>query len=93
MRKSEGKRLKGCIRAAIAGVSVANRLFRGQNDLVLLEIDPARLACTVVDENLTGGTELFPHVYGAIPMSAVVGVHRFPCDPNGVFTSLPVAAG
>src|SRR5687768_4211270 len=26
MRKSEGKRLKGCIRAAIAGVSVANRL-------------------------------------------------------------------
>lgn len=74
-------------------VSVANRLFRGQNDLVLLEIDPARLACNVVDENLTGGTELFPHVYGAIPMSAVVGVHRFPCDPNGVFTSLPVAAG
>jgi uncharacterized protein (DUF952 family) len=70
-------------------LSVANRLFRGQADLVLLEIDPTRLACHVVDENLTGGAELFPHVYGAIPMSAVVRVHPFPCAPNGVFTSLP----
>lgn len=69
-------------------LSLANRLFRGQTDLVLLEIDPARLASTVVDENLTGGTELFPHIYGTIPMSAVVAVHPFPCSPDGVFTSL-----
>ncbi len=70
-------------------VSVANRLFRGKTDLVLLEIDPTRLACRVIDENLAGGSELFPHVYGAIPMSAVVGVHPFPCDRNGAFTSSP----
>jgi uncharacterized protein (DUF952 family) len=70
-------------------VSVANRLFRGKTDLVLLEIEPARLACKVVDENLTGGAELFPHVYSPIPMSAVVAIHPFPCDQNGAFTSLP----
>jgi len=28
----------------------------------------------VIAENLTGGQELFPHIYGAIPVSAVVDV-------------------
>jgi uncharacterized protein (DUF952 family) len=56
---------------------VANRLFRGRTGLVLFEIDPAKLACRVVDENLEGGTELYPHIYGRLPMSAVVAVHPF----------------
>ena len=56
---------------------VIERLFRGRTDLVLLEIDPARLECRVVDENLEGGTELYPHVYGRLPMTAVVAVHPF----------------
>jgi len=51
---------------------VLNRIFKGRTDLVIFEIDPARLPCKVVDENLEGGTELFPHVYGRLPMSAVV---------------------
>ena len=51
---------------------VLKRIFQGQTGLVLLEIDPSRLSCRVVDENLEGGTELFPHVYGRLPMSAVV---------------------
>jgi uncharacterized protein (DUF952 family) len=53
---------------------VLQRFFAGRTDLVLLEIDPARLNCPVVDENLQGGTELFPHIYGRLPMSAVVGI-------------------
>jgi uncharacterized protein (DUF952 family) len=56
----------------VAGV--IQRRFQGRSDLVLLEIDPGRLTCKVVDENLEGGTELFPHIYGRLPMSAVVGV-------------------
>jgi len=64
---------------------VANRLFGGRTDLVLLEIDPGRLTCRVIDENLEGGTELFPHVYGPIPASASVAVHRFACDRDGRF--------
>jgi uncharacterized protein (DUF952 family) len=64
---------------------VANRLFVGQAGLVILEIDPARLGSTVVDENLEGGVELFPHLYGRLPMNAVVAVHEFPCGSDGQF--------
>ena len=65
---------------------VANRIFRGRRDLVVLEIDPSGLACPVVDENLEGGTELFPHVYGRLKMTAVIRLHEFPCDSDGGFS-------
>ncbi len=64
---------------------VADARFRGRQDLVLLEIDRGRVGCAVVDENLEGGPELFPHVYGPLPMSAVTAVHAFPCGPDGTF--------
>jgi uncharacterized protein (DUF952 family) len=54
---------------------VMERIFKGREGLVLLEIDPSRLTCKVIDENLEGGQELFPHIYGPLPMSAVVRVH------------------
>jgi uncharacterized protein (DUF952 family) len=50
---------------------VIKRRFQGRSDLVLLEIDPSRLTSKIIDENLEGGTELFPHIYGHLPMSAV----------------------
>src|SRR5262249_34334099 len=56
---------------------VAKRLFSGRSDLVLLEISPDRLDCEVVDENLEGGSQLFPHIYGRLKMSAVVAIHDF----------------
>jgi uncharacterized protein (DUF952 family) len=59
-------------------VEVANRHFAGRTGLVLMEIDRGKLACKVVDENLEGGAELYPHVYGPLPMAAVVGIHEFP---------------
>lgn len=40
--------------------------------LVLLEIDPARLAVPVVDEEVPGTGQTFPHVYGPITPAAVV---------------------
>ena len=64
---------------------VANRLFKGRTDLVLFEIDRSKITCKVIDENLEGGTELFPHVYGRLPMSAVVRIHDFPPDEDGTF--------
>jgi phosphinothricin acetyltransferase len=70
--------------------AVANRRFAGQSDLVLFEIDRARVPHTIVDENLEGGQELFPHVYGRLPMDAVVRVHPFPCNADGQF-ELPAA--
>jgi uncharacterized protein (DUF952 family) len=65
--------------------AVANRLFAGRDDLVLLEIDPSVLTCRVVDENLEGGTELFPHIYGRLPMEAVVRIHKFLRGGDGRF--------
>ena len=53
---------------------VANQRFRGRTDLVLLHIDPARLRSEVRYENLEGRETLFPHVYGAIPIGAVLNV-------------------
>ena len=42
--------------------------------MCLLVIDPDKLGARVIAENLAGGDELFPHIYGAIPVSAVVEV-------------------
>jgi uncharacterized protein (DUF952 family) len=67
-------------------LAVANRRFRGRNDLLVLVIEPAKLNCQVIDENLEGGTEPFPHIYGALPIGAVVESRAFPCDPDGTFT-------
>ncbi|GAB3576000.1 DUF952 domain-containing protein [Amycolatopsis endophytica] len=66
----------------------ANALYRGRTDLVLLEIDPARLDVPLRWE--TGEPPhpegvVFPHVYGRIPVEAVVAVHPFPPGPDGTF--------
>jgi len=39
-----------------------------------LHIDEKRLRSEVRYENLEGGETLFPHVYGAIPIGAVLNV-------------------
>ncbi|HTM03757.1 MAG TPA: DUF952 domain-containing protein [Vicinamibacterales bacterium] len=50
------------------------RHFNGRSGLVLLEINRAVVQSPIVDENLSGGVELFPHIYGSLPVSAVVAV-------------------
>jgi uncharacterized protein (DUF952 family) len=42
--------------------------------LCLLVIDPDRLDVPVIAEDLVGAGENFPHVYGSIPVAAVVDV-------------------
>ena len=66
-------------------VRVANALFRGRQDLVLLVIDPERLRAEVRYENLEGGNRLFPHVYGSVSLDAIVDVLPFPAGPDGAF--------
>ena len=66
-------------------VSVANSMFHGQSGLVLLEIDRAAVGSEVVDENLSGGSELFPHIYGILPAAAVIRIHNFPSKEDGAF--------
>lgn len=66
-------------------VPTANYLFRGQTGLVLLLIDTAKVPAPLKYENLAGGAERFPHIYGPIPTAAVVAVLDFPPQADGTF--------
>lgn len=58
--------------------AVARDLFAGHNDLTLLEIDPSHLGTSrLVYEDLYELDELFPHVYGPLPLAAVVGAKPY----------------
>ncbi|MCX4408101.1 MULTISPECIES: DUF952 domain-containing protein [unclassified Streptomyces] len=48
--------------------------YDGPDELVLLVIDPERLDVPVRYEAVKPGGEEFPHVYGPIPVAAVVDV-------------------
>jgi uncharacterized protein (DUF952 family) len=65
-----------CTAEQIAGV--ADRYFRGQTDLVLLRIEPARLGADVRWEDLTGSGETYPHIYGPLELAAVDAVTPLP---------------
>jgi len=47
--------------------------FSGQSDLVVLSVDPRRLGRDLKWEPTRGG-DLFPHLYGPLPITAVVDV-------------------
>lgn len=68
-------------------VFVANDRFRGQQGLVLLQIDTARAAPEIKYEG--AGEELFPHIYGPLDVEAVSKVYDFVPDEHGLF-QLPV---
>jgi uncharacterized protein (DUF952 family) len=70
---------------------VANANFRGRRDLILLEIDPARVGHEIRHENTEGGSELFPHIYGPLNLDAVTRVLPFEPDADGSFTYPPHA--
>jgi uncharacterized protein (DUF952 family) len=60
---------------------VLQRFYADLTDpLCLLRIDPDLLGVPVVAENLMGGEELFPHIYGPVPVAAVVGVEELVRD-------------
>lgn len=56
--------------------TVANHLYGDwDEDLLLLQADPEDIASEIRVENLDGGTERFPHIYGQLPTTAVKAVH------------------
>ena len=67
-------------------LTVANRFYQGQNGLVILLIDSSKIKVGLIEENLEGGTELYPHLYGVLPVDAVIEAIAFPCNAAGSFT-------
>ncbi len=60
----------------------AARHFAGQDDLLLVAVDADRLGPSLRFEASRGG-DLFPHLYGDLPLSAVVSVEEMPLGPDG----------
>jgi uncharacterized protein (DUF952 family) len=72
-------------------IKVADARFRGQMGLRLLCIDTEKVKAEIRYENLEGGQELFPHIYGELNPEAVVKVSEFEPGVDGYFT-LPATA-
>lgn len=69
----------------------ANRLYAGRTDLVLLRIDAARLSSPVCWEpGLPTDPDgmVFPHLYGPLPVAAVISVTSYLPDGAGRFPAL-----
>jgi uncharacterized protein (DUF952 family) len=73
--------------------SVADLAYGGRRSVVLLTIDRARLLDEVRLENLDGGDELYPHLYGELPTEAVVRVDRVPVGDDGRLAVTPLLPG
>jgi uncharacterized protein (DUF952 family) len=73
---------------------VANAFYRGQNDLVLLNIDETKLKPELKWEAPAGPpapgiseSDSFPHIFGPINLDAVASVLDFAADPaTGTFS-------
>jgi glutathione S-transferase len=76
---------EGFIHCSFAGQvqGVADRFYGGRTDVVLLVVDPARLDGEVRVEDVVGAGEAFPHLYGPLPLGAVVRVVAVPVDADG----------
>ncbi len=68
-------------------VATANRYYPGDPDLLLLWIDPDRLEPELRWEAAHG--ELFPHIYGALNLEAILAATAYPPDPDGIFRQTP----
>ena len=55
----------------------------GQTGLLLLAVDPDVLGPALKWEASRGG-QLFPHLYGALAVSAVTSVHELPLGADGL---------
>ncbi len=71
-------------------VATANRFYRGQSGLVVLCIEEERLRVPLRYERAAeargdGAGEVFPHLYGALNVDAVVRVVELPCEVDGSF--------
>ncbi len=63
-------------------VETAARHFAGVDDLLLVAVEAETLGEALRFEPSRGG-DLFPHLYGELPLSAVHAVDELPLGPDG----------
>ena len=78
-------------------LAVADTFYRGEDGLVLVEVDTARVRADLRLELPAGlpppegapPGERFPHLYGPLNLDAVIAVHDFPPEEDGTFKLPP----
>jgi glutathione S-transferase len=63
--------------------ATADAFYQGQQGIMLLVIDAARVGAEIREEPAPGSGELFPHLYGALPVAAVVAANPVGLLPDG----------
>ena len=66
-------------------LGVANGLYQGAQNMVLLQLDESLVDADIVYEDCYETGQDFPHIYGRLNLDAVVDVLDFPCDQDGKF--------
>ncbi|HET7056038.1 MAG TPA: DUF952 domain-containing protein [Thermomicrobiales bacterium] len=67
-------------------LAVANRYYRGDaRPYLLLDVDLARVTAPAIYED---AARRYPHIYGPIPLDAVLRVRRVERAPDGAFTAI-----
>ncbi|MEM7549103.1 MAG: DUF952 domain-containing protein [Bacteroidota bacterium] len=67
--------IHACLEDQIKGVK--NRFFSGQNDLLLLKIDPHKVNAEVRFESAKDVEDVFPHIYGKINKNSIIEVKKY----------------
>lgn len=62
----------------------AAKHFAHHPDLVLLEVDPARLPESALRWEVSRGGDRFPHLYAELPPTAVTRAAPAPLGPDGI---------
>ena len=88
-RSTRGKSLvdEGFIHCSLASQvgAIADVVYRGRSDVMLLVIDPLLVPVEIRLENTEGGEDLFPHIYGELPLAAVVRAESVTLKDDGTF--------
>lgn len=66
----------------------AAKFFAGRTDLVLIAVNPAQLGNALRWEASASGT-LYPHLYAALPLDAVVAATPLTLGPDGLHVLPP----
>jgi uncharacterized protein (DUF952 family) len=68
---------------------VANMIYKGEPDLVVLVIDTDRVGPEIRWEDVPGWDAPFPHIYGPLNADAVIGARPLRPGPDGEFSFDP----